>query len=48
MRLVATSQRLRLTLPQSWLEQHPLSESDLQQEQSPMGELGFKLDLSSS
>ena len=48
MRLVATSQKLRLTLPLAWFEQHPLSESDLLQEQSPMTELGIKLDLSSS
>ncbi len=47
MRLVATSQKLRLTLPLSWFEQHPLSESDLQQEQPPMAELGLKLELSS-
>jgi exopolyphosphatase/guanosine-5'-triphosphate,3'-diphosphate pyrophosphatase len=48
LRLAATSQRLRLTLPLAWFDQHPLSESDLQQEQSPMVELGLKLDLSSS
>ena len=47
MRLAASSQKLRVTLPLSWLEQHPLSESDLRQEQSPMTELGLKLDLSS-
>ena len=48
MRLTATSQRLRLALPAAWLEQHPLSEADLQQEQSPMTELGLKLELSGS
>jgi exopolyphosphatase/guanosine-5'-triphosphate,3'-diphosphate pyrophosphatase len=48
MRLAATSQKLRLTLPLAWFEQHPLSESDLQQELSPMAELGLKLELSSS
>ncbi len=48
MRLAATSQRLRLTLPLAWFEQHPLSEADLEQEQSPMLELGLKLDISSS
>ncbi len=48
MRRVATSQRLRLTLPVAWFEQHPLSEADLQQEQSPMLELGLKLEISSS
>jgi exopolyphosphatase/guanosine-5'-triphosphate,3'-diphosphate pyrophosphatase len=48
MRLVATNQRLRLTLPVAWFEQHPLSEADLQQEQSPMTELGLRLDISSN
>jgi len=46
MKLAATRQRLRLGLPASWLEQHPLSEADLQQEQAPMGELGVELELS--
>jgi exopolyphosphatase/guanosine-5'-triphosphate,3'-diphosphate pyrophosphatase len=48
MRLAASSKSLRLTLPLAWFEQHPLSEADLQQEQSPMAELGIKLDISSS
>ncbi|MEP6898248.1 MAG: Ppx/GppA phosphatase family protein [Rhodanobacter sp.] len=48
MRLGANSKTLRLKLPVAWFEQHPLSESDLQQEQSPMAELGLKLELSSS
>jgi len=48
MRLAATSQRLRLTLPAAWLEQHPLTEADLEQEQAPMGELGLTLELSGS
>jgi exopolyphosphatase/guanosine-5'-triphosphate,3'-diphosphate pyrophosphatase len=46
MRLTATSQRLRLALPAAWLEQHPLSEADLQQEQSPITELGLALEIS--
>jgi exopolyphosphatase / guanosine-5'-triphosphate,3'-diphosphate pyrophosphatase len=46
LRLSATSQRLRLNLPTAWVEQHPLSESDLEQEITPMGELGFTLVLS--
>lgn len=48
MKLSASSQRLRLKLPLAWFEQHPLSEADLQQEQSPMADLGLKLDVSSS
>ena len=48
MKLAATRQRLRLGLPAAWLEQHPLSEADLQQEQAPMGELGLELELSAA
>jgi len=48
MRLTATNQSLRLTLPIAWFDQHPLSEADLRQEQSPMVELALKLDVSSS
>jgi exopolyphosphatase/guanosine-5'-triphosphate,3'-diphosphate pyrophosphatase len=45
MRLAATRQRLRLALPAAWLEQHPLTGADLEQEQAPMAELGFALEL---
>lgn len=45
MRLAATSQRLRLALPAPWLEQHPLTEADLEQELAPMAELGLTLEL---
>ena len=45
MRLAATSQRLRLALPAPWLEQHPLTEADLEQELAPMAELGLALEL---
>lgn len=48
MRLAASGKALRLTVPLSWLSQHPLTEEDLKQEQSPMAELGLKLDISSS
>ncbi|MFA6231602.1 MAG: Ppx/GppA phosphatase family protein [Rhodanobacter sp.] len=48
MRLAANSKSLRLKLPLAWLQQHPLTEADLQQEQAPMMELGVKLDISSS
>lgn len=47
MKLAASARTLRLILPASWREQHPLTEADLQQEQAPMAELGLKLDLSS-
>jgi exopolyphosphatase/guanosine-5'-triphosphate,3'-diphosphate pyrophosphatase len=48
LKLVATRQRLRLSLPAAWLEQHPLSEADLQQEEAPMAELGLELELSAA
>lgn len=46
LRLAATRQRLRLALPATWLEQHPLTEADLEQERAPMSDLGFTLALS--
>ncbi|WP_130620339.1 Ppx/GppA phosphatase family protein [Dyella amyloliquefaciens] len=45
MQLAATSHRVRLVLPSAWLEQHPLSEADLEQEQVPMNELGLLLEV---
>jgi len=45
MQLSATRHRLRLSLPATWLDQHPLTETDLQQEQAPMAELGLNLDI---
>ncbi|MDQ6647050.1 MAG: Ppx/GppA family phosphatase [Pseudomonadota bacterium] len=48
MNLRASSKLLRLALPPNWLEQHPLTQADLQQEQSPMNELGVKLEISNS
>ena len=48
MNLRATSKSLRLKLPSNWLEQHPLSQADLQQELAPMAELGLKLELSTT
>ena len=45
MQLAATTQRLRLTVPSSWLDQHPLSEADLEQEQAPLNELGLLLEV---
>jgi exopolyphosphatase/guanosine-5'-triphosphate,3'-diphosphate pyrophosphatase len=44
-RLGATAQRLRLSLPDEWLEQHPLTRADLEQEVAPMAELGLTLEL---
>ncbi|WP_049622966.1 Ppx/GppA phosphatase family protein [Frateuria defendens] len=43
LQLDATSKSLRLALPAAWLEQHPLSEADLEQELAPMATLGLKL-----
>jgi exopolyphosphatase/guanosine-5'-triphosphate,3'-diphosphate pyrophosphatase len=47
MQLGGSSKSLRLKLPAAWLDQHPLTAADLQQEQLPMAELGVKLDNSS-
>lgn len=44
-RAVATRQRLRLTLPADWLDQHPLTEADLDQEREPLAELGLELEI---
>lgn len=45
MRLTATAQRLRLGLPEQWLEQHPLTAADLEQETAPLADLGARLEL---
>ncbi|MGO4522623.1 exopolyphosphatase [Dyella sp. 2RAF44] len=45
MQLAATTQRLRLTVPAAWIDQHPLSEADLDQEQAPLNELGLLLEV---
>jgi exopolyphosphatase/guanosine-5'-triphosphate,3'-diphosphate pyrophosphatase len=47
MQLSAGSRSLRLKIPVGWFEQRPLTAADLQQEQSPMADLGVKLDISS-
>ncbi|MCU7376001.1 Ppx/GppA phosphatase family protein [Paucibacter sp. O1-1] len=39
---------LELKLPRAWLEQHPLTVADLDQERDYMKELGFKLQLRAS
>jgi len=44
-RVVATRQRLRLSLPADWLDQHPLTEADLEQEREPLAELGLELEI---
>ena len=43
LRLAASAQRLGLRLPSVWLEQHPLTQADLEQEITPMAELGLTL-----
>jgi exopolyphosphatase/guanosine-5'-triphosphate,3'-diphosphate pyrophosphatase len=44
-RVVATRQRLRISLPADWLDQHPLTEADLEQEREPLAELGLELEI---
>ena len=46
MQLTASRQRLRLALPGKWINQHPLTGADLEQEKPTMKELGFALELS--
>jgi exopolyphosphatase/guanosine-5'-triphosphate,3'-diphosphate pyrophosphatase len=41
----ASRQRLRLSLPADWLDQHPLTEADLDQEREPLAELGLDLEI---
>lgn len=41
--LAAAAQRLELRLPAPWLEQHPLTQAELEQEITPMAELGLAL-----
>ena len=43
--LGATSHRLRLAIPGGWLDAHPLTGADLEQEQGPMAELGLTLEI---
>lgn len=38
-------QTLHLSLPRTWLEQHPLTEADLAQERQHLAELGYPLEL---
>ncbi|TCV94623.1 exopolyphosphatase/guanosine-5'-triphosphate,3'-diphosphate pyrophosphatase [Luteibacter rhizovicinus] len=44
-RVAATRQRLRLSMPADWLDQHPLTEADLEQEREPLADLGLQLEL---
>ena len=45
LKLAATRTRLRLALPAEWLDEHPLTEADLEQEKGPMADLGLELEL---
>ncbi len=45
LRLHAQGERVQLSLPASWLEQHPLTITDLDLERGLLSELGLKLDL---
>lgn len=44
-RIAVARQRLRITLPADWLDQHPLTEADLEQEREPLAELGLELEI---
>lgn len=45
MQLKARGDNLRLTLPATWLDSHPLTDTDLAREPASMRELGIKLSL---
>jgi exopolyphosphatase/guanosine-5'-triphosphate,3'-diphosphate pyrophosphatase len=43
--LVVTGNRLELRLPDGWLEGHPLTRADLEEEAAYLRESGFELDF---
>ena len=45
-RLSAEKENLALSFPDNWLEQHPLTLSDLEQEADYLTEAGFQLQIS--
>jgi len=47
-KLTANKKNLRLTLPQGWLEKHPLTEADLLQEEAYLSAIGIKLKIKSA
>ncbi len=44
--LAASRQRLHLSFPESWLEEHPLTRADLKEEADRMGSAGIELEIS--
>ena len=44
-RVVVTSHRLRLEFPPQWLEGHPLTRADLEEESRYLVDAGFELDF---
>jgi exopolyphosphatase/guanosine-5'-triphosphate,3'-diphosphate pyrophosphatase len=44
--LAATGNRLELRLPEGWLDGHPLTRADLEEEAGYLRESGFELDFS--
>jgi exopolyphosphatase/guanosine-5'-triphosphate,3'-diphosphate pyrophosphatase len=45
MQLRAEERNLELRMPASWLDQHPLTVADLEQERDPLKDLGVRLQL---
>ena len=44
----ATAKQLKLTIDETWLNQHPLTALDLEQEQTYLEPLGIKLQVQTS
>jgi exopolyphosphatase/guanosine-5'-triphosphate,3'-diphosphate pyrophosphatase len=43
--IAAKGRRLKITIPAEWIDQHPLTLSDLQQEVEELKAIGFRLSI---
>jgi exopolyphosphatase/guanosine-5'-triphosphate,3'-diphosphate pyrophosphatase len=43
--LIAEGKKIKLSLPQQWLQNHPLTQADLETEQRHLGDIGYQLDV---
>ncbi|EIK46317.1 exopolyphosphatase [Cellvibrio sp. BR] len=43
--LTAEGKKIKLSLPQQWLQNHPLTQADLETEQRHLGDVGYQLDV---
>lgn len=44
-KLQAEDKKINLSLPQTWLQQHPLTQADLETEQRHLGDIGYRLEI---